>query len=53
MGVMINEIKGLTNGQDNKYWQYAVNGQYADKAADKWPLKEGDRVTWEFKESSF
>lgn len=53
MGVFITEIHGQENGQSNKYWQYTVNDHYAEKAADKLELKEGDIVTWEFKESSF
>lgn len=47
---MINEIK---NGQDNQYWQYTINGKYADKAADKWKLKNNDSVEWRFTKSQF
>lgn len=53
MGVFITEIHGQENGQGNKYWQYTVNDHYAEKAADKLEIKEGDVVIWEFKESSF
>ena len=53
MGVFITEINNIENGKDNKYWQYTINGKYAEKAADKMELKEGDMVSWEFKESKF
>lgn len=53
MGVFITEINNIENGKDNKYWQYTINGKYAEKAADKMELKDKDVVTWEFKESNF
>ncbi len=53
IGVFIKAIKGIKNGKDNKYWQYTVNSRYADKAADNWPLKDGDVIEWSFTKSQF
>ncbi|MDD5433419.1 MAG: DUF4430 domain-containing protein [Candidatus Pacebacteria bacterium] len=48
MGVLIQSIGTTTNGTDNKYWQYWVNGVLGEVAADKKFLKPGDRVEWKF-----
>lgn len=53
LGTMVNKIGELTNGQDNKYWQYYVNGQYSQTGADKYPLKNNDVIEWRFAPSTF
>jgi hypothetical protein len=45
----VNEIAGVHDGTDNRYWQYYVNGQYLDKGADLVGLSDGDVVKWEFR----
>lgn len=47
-GVLIEEIGGLKNGDNNKYWQYWVNDVLGEVAADKKEIKAGDRVEWRF-----
>lgn len=53
MGVLIKSIKGFVNGVDGKYWQYWVNNKYADKAADKQNIVNGDVIMWKFTSSQF
>jgi len=47
-GVFVTSINGTANGQGGGYWQYWVNGAYGQTAADHFPLKNGDTVTWRF-----
>lgn len=53
LGTLVESIGGITNGTDNKYWQYMVNGEMPQVGADVLVLEEGDSVEWEFKESEF
>lgn len=52
-GVFIKQIGDKANGQGQKYWQYWVNADQPQIAADKYELKSGDIVWWTFRESSF
>lgn len=53
IGVMIEAIGGVANGQGGKYWLYYVNGSMPMVAADKQVLKPGDKVEFKFEKSSF
>lgn len=53
LGTMVNKIGELTNGQDNKYWQYYINDQYSQTGADKYQLKNNDIIEWRFAPSTF
>ncbi len=48
MGVFVKSIAGITNGEDNKYWQYWVNDKLGEVAADKKFAKAGDKIEWKF-----
>ena len=44
------------NGQDDKYWQYWVNGEMPPVGAGRYQLSGKERVEWkfvEFEEGSF
>jgi len=45
----VNEIAGVRDGMDNRFWQYYVNGQYMGTGADLTALSDGDVVRWEFR----
>lgn len=47
-GVFVESIAGVPNGKDGKYWQYYVNDNLGEVAADKKEVKAGDRVEWRF-----
>lgn len=47
-GVFITAINLTTNGHGGKYWQYWVNGQLGDVAADRKELFDQDQVLWKF-----
>jgi hypothetical protein len=53
LGKMIIKIGDLTNGQDNKYWQYWVNGKTASVGADSYQVEANDIIEWKFEPSSF
>lgn len=44
--VFVEEIEGRRNGVDDMWWQYWVNGDYGDVAADQKALSDGDFVLW-------
>lgn len=45
VGVFIEGIHGVRN-TNSSYWQYWVNGEYAQKGADNYILEDGDAVLW-------
>lgn len=53
IGAFVNSINGRKSGDNNKYWQYWVNNKYADVAADKYVLKNGDVIMWKFTSSRY
>lgn len=47
-GVFVKEIDYRKNGTNNKYWQYWVNAEQIQVAADKYILQSNDVVEWKF-----
>jgi len=47
-GFFVTMINGSTNGDGGRYWQYWVNGAYANLAADHLALHDHDAVLWKF-----
>lgn len=45
---LINSINDAVGGTDGKYWQYYVNGRLPEVGADKYPVTNGDVLTWSF-----
>jgi len=48
MGNFINAIDGVKN-KGGKFWQYYINDQPGQIAADKAILSTGDKVEWRYK----
>ncbi len=53
MGTLVEGMVGKENGDENRYWQYTINGVMPQMGADMLEIKEGDRVEWHFVESEF
>lgn len=53
IGILIENIGGVKNGENGKYWMYYVNGKSAAVASDKYQLKAGDKVEFKFEKSSY
>lgn len=53
MGSLVTKINNTKNGQDNKYWQYYVNGEQPQISADKYIPKSDEKIEWRFAESTF
>ncbi|MFH1896406.1 MAG: DUF4430 domain-containing protein [bacterium] len=52
-GVFVKAIAGVENTTE-KFWQFWVNNKFADKAADRYELKNGDIIVeWKFIRSQF
>ena len=49
----IESINNITNGENNRYWQYFVNDQYADKGCNTYFLNDNDKVEWIFQKSPY
>lgn len=48
LGVLVTAIDGVRNGENNKYWQYWLNGELPMISVDEKEVKGGDRVEWKF-----
>lgn len=46
-GLMVESINTVLASQDH-YWAYSVNGQMGSVAADKYILKNADKVEWKY-----
>lgn len=46
--MFVDSIASVKNGEDNRYWQYYINGNYGTVGADKQPVKNGDIIEWRF-----
>lgn len=53
MGSLVTKIGEQTNGINQKYWQFFVNGEQPMVSADKFVPKTGDKIEWRFAESKF
>ena len=48
----IEEICGVSNGIDGRYWQFWVNGEYSSVGANHFEIHNGDYVEWRFEKQS-
>jgi len=53
MGIFVKSIGEAEGGTDNKWWQYWVNGNLSEVAADKKEIKAGDIIEWKFEVPQF
>lgn len=51
LGILVTQIGEKTNGQEQKYWQYTVNGLTPLVSVDNFYPQANDTVEWVFKES--
>lgn len=50
LGTFVSKIGNREDGQDNKHWQYWINGELAQVGAGGYQLSGGERVEWKFAE---
>lgn len=50
LGALVTKIGDKENGQDNKYWQYWINGEMPQVGASYYQLTGGEIVEWKFLE---
>ena len=48
MGELVTQIGLKKNGEENKYWQFWVNGEYAKVGVSAYIPKAGDKIKWKF-----
>ena len=46
MGMLITGLGSRRSGEGGAYWQYWVNGLYAQVGASAYQLQNGDRIEW-------
>lgn len=46
MGMLITGLGGRLGGEGGAYWQYWVNGFYAQVGASAYQLQDGDQIEW-------
>lgn len=49
--IFITSINNIENGEDDKYWQYYINGEYADEGCSSIVIDDNDIVEWRFEGS--
>jgi len=50
LGTLVVKIGDKENNQDNKYWQYEVNGVQPQIGAGQYQVQAGERIEWKFEE---
>lgn len=53
MGTLVEEIHGVKNGTDGKYWIYYVNRQMGSVGIDQYQVQPGDILEMNFENSAF
>jgi hypothetical protein len=46
--LFVKAINNIENGEDGNYWQYYVNGEYAQVGCSLYHLHDNDVVEWRF-----
>ena len=58
MGMLVTAIDGIENNDPaisggERAWQFLVDGTYANRACNKYPISEGSEVTWRYMTNQF
>ncbi len=53
LGILIQAIDGVKNGQDNKYWIYYINGQMANVGVKDQKVSPHDQIEFKFESNPF
>lgn len=53
LGALITKIGDKKNGDEGRYWQYFVNGEYAKVGVSNYKVNAGDIVEWKFTNNKF
>lgn len=48
LGAIVKNINGFENNTDGKYWQYWINGRYAEIGISSYIVKPSDLIEWKF-----
>lgn len=46
----VSGIHGVVNGDEGRYWQYYVNGQFPTVGCSQYILQDNDTVEWRFEQ---
>lgn len=47
-GTFVESIAGVENGRNDHNWLYRVEGEFANIAADRYHLDDGDEIEWRY-----
>lgn len=53
LGLFVEQINGIKNGTDNKFWIYYINGKEAKTGISNYTLNNTDVIEWKYEESTF
>jgi len=53
LGLFIEQINGIKNGTDNKFWIYYINEKEAKTGISNYTLNNNDVIEWKYEESTF
>jgi len=53
LGVLIQTIDAMENGQNNKYWLYYINGQMAPAGVAEQKVSPNDKIEFKFEANPF
>jgi hypothetical protein len=58
LGLLVTAIDGIENNDPaisdgERAWQFLVDGDYANRACNKYPISEGSEVTWRYMTNQF
>lgn len=53
LGLFVEQINGIKNGTDNKFWIYYINGEEAKTGISNYTLNNNDVIEWKYEESTF
>jgi len=48
IGELVTQIGGKKNGDENKYWQFWINGEYSMVGVSSYMVMGGDLIKWKF-----
>ena len=58
MGILVTAIDGIKNNDDaisngERAWQFLVDGTYANRACNVYPISDGSEVLWKYAPNQF
>ncbi|MBT3690599.1 DUF4430 domain-containing protein [bacterium] len=53
LGYLVERIGDMKNGDDNKFWQFWINGEYSQIGAADYLVQSNDLIEWKFTDNQY